>query len=330
MAREHGLSGLAAVAMHAGRLTLPEDASCGIREDWAAAMRRSFALDRVCGVVGRLAQEGRSALSPPILLKGPAVAQRYRNPSLRPYVDVDLLVPAREVRAWSEALGQAGYWAPSPDIRIVERRYSEGCAFTHRLEGHQVDLHTSLFVERTARELGYEVLAETAEASCFPGILQTALPVQLVVLALHLAHHAADGHRLIWRRDFIELGESGAVERARRFAEEHRVGWALEAALDSAQRLVGCRTWDAHPSAATAFGLASAHRAGRTEYLRHLAVFRDLGAVAGLDLLASRLDPRRFVVPGTGFDRSAARSWLRRTARRARYTPWSRLWRPRS
>lgn len=51
------------------------------------------------------------------------MARRYANPSTRIYVDIDLLVPANEVRAWAALLGEAGYWAPTPNIRAVERRY---------------------------------------------------------------------------------------------------------------------------------------------------------------------------------------------------------------
>lgn len=325
LAREHGLSGLASVAVADGRLELPDAVVDGIRQDWAAAMHRSHLLDGVCGTLGRLARRRR--LSHPILLKGASVARRYQNPSVRTYVDVDLLVPAPEMPAWAAALAREGYWAPAPDVRLVERRYREGCAFIHPGGGHQVDLHTSLFIERRARDLGYLALAEAGEASCFDGVLQSPHHVQLVVLALHLAHHAASDHRLIWSRDFIEMGAPEVVGHARRFAHRHGVEWALEQALSKVEGLLGSPRWGALAPGPARFGLARAHQSGPTEYLRHAAVGRELGPIAGLTLLASRLDPRRFIVPGRGFDAGAARFWLRGAWVRARRTPWADLWR---
>lgn len=329
--REHGLSGMAAVAIDSGRLVLPEAIQCGIRQDWTAAMHHSLLLDGECSRIGRLvrgAGEGRSDLSPPILLKGPAVSRRYGNPSVRTYLDIDLLVPVEQVRSWTDLLAIAGYWAPTPEIRAVERRHREGCAFTRTTPAGElsIDLHTSVFIERHAREIGYRVLATMSEPSCFPGLLQTMPGAQLVVIALHLAHHGQADHRLIWYRDFIELGRPETVAAARRMAEEHQVPWALECALLAVEEIVGLPTWNARSLPAPRFGLASVHQLEQTEYLRHVALARELGFVAGVSYLCSRLDPRRFVLPGGGFDWSAARAWAWRAVTRARNTPWSRVW----
>lgn len=323
--REQGLSGIAAVAVDADQLRVPAAVREGIRQDWTSALHQSLLLDGECSRLGRLAAQ--HPLSPPLLLKGPAVARRYTNPSTRTYVDIDLLVPANQVRAWATLLGHAGYWAPTPEIRSVERRYREGAEFTRRSDtGHQhsVDLHTCVFVERRARHVGYTALAARAEPQAFPGLLQAALDVQLVILALHLAHHGAADHRLIWYRDIIELSDPTTVQAARTFAARHDILWAVEHALLAVEGILGHPAWQAQTIPVPPFGMASVHQLGRPEYLRHLALFHDLGPIAATRYLATRLDPRRFTTPDGTFDRSAARAWLTQAAIRARSTPLSK------
>lgn len=326
--RDHGLSGLASVAIEDGRLAVPAPARQGIRQDWIARMHHCLLLDQECAQIGRAveAQLG-GGLSRPLLLKGAAVAARYRNPSLRGYADIDLLVPVGEVRPWQRFLTSRGYRAVAPNVTAVEQRLQEGCAFTRYTDAAEfsVDLHTSVFVERRARELGYPILARSAGPSAFPGILQTAPEAQLLVLALHLAHHIRPDHRLIWYKDFCELGERDTVERARRFAEANQVEWALEGALRAVEEALGMPVWNASPTPAQHFGLARAHQLDRTGYLHHVALVRELGPLAGLRFLCTRIDPRRFVVPGRGFDWPTVRAWISNTARLARRTPWTEV-----
>lgn len=114
-----------------------------------------------------------------------------------------------------------------------------------------------------------------------------------------------------------------------RFSARHDVRWALEHALLAVENVLERPAWQPHAIPVPPFGMASVHQLGRPEYLRHLALFRDLGLVAGGRYFASRLDPRRFTTPDGGFDRSAARTWLTQAAVRARSTPWTNGWRRR-
>lgn len=329
MVREQGLSGLASLALDHGRLVLPPDARSGIRNDWATAVHRCMLLDAECTRFGRIAMQrvsGTPRLSPPLLLKGAAVARRYPNPSVRTYVDIDLLVPADEVRDWARCLRQAGYWAPEPEVSAVAQRLREGAEFQNVLApGCSIDLHSSLFVEGHARELGYAILANHSEPSPFPGILQVGVPAQVVVLALHLAHHGAADRRLIWYRDLIELGTAETLEAALALAREHGVEWALEDALREVDHLCKGTVGGLQDEPGRPFGMASVHRLQQPEYLRHIALVRELGVRAGARYALSRIDPRRFTGPDGSFDRSAARDWLGSAVRRARRTAWTRV-----
>lgn len=328
MAREEGLSGLAAVAVEAGRLVVPHATRERIRRDWSRTLHHSLLLDAECTRIGRLAQKtivSGAPLSPPVLLKGPAVARRYGNPSVRTYVDLDFIVPTSEVRSWAAFLGKAGYWAPEPDVAAVEQRLREGVEFTSG-NGFSVDLHASIFVERRARRIDYSRLVDHIEPSPFAGVLQLRQYAQLLVLALHLAHHGASDHRLIWYRDFVELGDATGVRAARNLAEQHDLAWALETALVGVEEVLGRPEWNARPSPVPPFGLASVHRLGCPEYLRHVAVFRELGFGAGAHHLATRLDPRRFLSRDGRFDVTLALGWITSTALRVRRTPWLQAW----
>lgn len=325
--RLHAISGLASHAIDTGSLEVPVVAAQGIRRDWSEAANWSDMLDRECE---RIAHEIvlRGLEPAPILLKGPAVAFRYGQPRLRTYLDIDLLVPAHEIDAWAGFLFELGYWAPAPEIKATRLRYQEGVALGRPMGAGTLtcDLHSSLFIERRAREVGYASIAENTEPSTFgPGLIQTDPGAQLLVLALHLVHHAKDVQRLSWLRDFVELGAVEQVEAARRLAQRYYVGWALEQALATVEDAIGTPVWNAQRPTLTPHGLAQVHQIEGTHYLRHIAMARELGPVAALRYAATRVTPRRFAGSGTGMDAKAATAWIRLAAGRIRKTPWKAL-----
>lgn len=322
--RVQGLSGVAARAIAEGDLTLPGRVADSVTRDWAAARAWCDQVDRQCARVAAVAlrAHGEEGLAPPVLLKGSAVARRYRDPAVRPYVDVDLLVPPDEVQRWSQLLRGLGYWAPEPEVEAVRRRYQESVNFLSADPSGKAgcDLHACLFIERRARALTYTHVAARSQASAFPGLLEPARDMQLIVLALHLAHHTKDTWRLIWLRDFLELATSEAVDSARRVAADHGVAWALELALGATEEVLGTPTWAARSPRDLSL-LARVHQLDGSGYLRHVVLAYDLGPRAGAWYLWSRLTPRRFMKPD-GFDRQAFHAWVRRVLRRARRTSW--------
>ena len=103
----HGLHLLAARRRRALGQTVPP----GLARD---ELRAAFALHAVPGLLA----EVRAACEGPILLiKGPAAAERYPQPELRPFVDLDLVVPDAEqtqaelVAAGFVPTGDAAFYA---------------------------------------------------------------------------------------------------------------------------------------------------------------------------------------------------------------------------
>jgi hypothetical protein len=320
-----GLGGLAVLALDQERLSLPDDAAEWIRADWLAARRWSAALDLELERIGRRVLD-EPGLSPPILLKGPAVARLYAEPSVRSYVDLDLLVPREEVGRWASVLTSLGYEAPDAWLYRNSLRFEHHVVFRRATPARDMlcEVHTRIFMERRARSIGHGALTGVSEPSPFPGVLMCSQPAQLVVLALHLLHHRADFRRLIWLRDLIELGDWASAAEARILADRLGVGWALERALWGAERLLGENRWSAVSLSGDGGDLVEVLELGEAGHLYQLARARDLGPIEGMRYLLSRLDPQRFTGAETGSRLGDARAWLHRHVAQAITTPWSR------
>jgi len=321
----HGLGGLAVRALDDGRLDLPPEVAGGIRADWLAARRWSGALDLELQRIGHRAL-GEPGLSPPILLKGPAVARFYPDPGVRSYVDLDVVVPSEEVARWAALLTSLGYERPDPWLYRTSLRFEHHVVFRRPVPTRAVlcEVHTRLFTERRARSVGHRALAGLSEPSPFPGLRWCIRPAQLLVLALHLLHHRADTRRLIWLRDLIEIGDPDTVAEARALADRVGVRWAVERALWGTERLLGEARWAAARPPRRRFDLVSVLGLGDAGHLYQVARARDLGPAEGLRYLLSRVDPRRFTGAETGSRWGDARAWVRKHLDQALTTPWSR------
>jgi hypothetical protein len=263
-------------------------------------------------------------------MKGPAVADRYAMPGLRTYEDIDLLVPSGQFPRWEAFLASLGYTPPDEAYAVTQRGYGHHVALTRAWGDTNFDceLHRFVSFERRVRGLDYEALAAFTEPSHFPGLLQLHVDAQIVLLAVHWAKHASAGRRLIWLRDFIELATPDAVASARVIARDHDLSWALERALYDTEQLLGSPVWNASPpDAPESFGLAAMHDVEEPGHLFPLALMRELGPVGSVKYVVTRFDPRRFIVPGKGFDWKAFRGWVAKQIRLAGSTPWSRLFR---
>lgn len=325
----HGLSGLAVESLNRVQVLLPDAASSAIRRNFMGARRWAAMLDLECERIGRAAAVSDHSLSPPILLKGEAVARRYQNPEVRGYGDIDLLVPRDELEAWGQFLEKLGYAGLRGWHELHARRYEHHLPYRRPVGNLEIlcELHTCTFMEHRARELDYSVLVEAAEPSKFTGIVELEPGTQLVVLALHLFHHRHDDRRLIWFRDFLELGKPRIVEIARLRAAKHGVGWALEWALHEVEKVVGLPIWQAEPEEES-FGLARVLGFHRPGHLYQLAFMRELGPLRAVQYLVSRVNPRRFRDSPEGSTRAALKVLVLRNLRAALDTPWLKyLWR---
>lgn len=115
----------------------------------------------------------------------------------------------------------------------------------------------------------------------------------------------------------------GSCARMCPVAAEHSLSWAIDLALSTVQGAIGEPRWAAAMPALPRGGLAHVHQQGRTHYLRHVAIAKELGPVAGAQYFVSRVTPGRFLNRAGRFDWRATVAWGRSVTLRARYTPWS-------
>lgn len=156
----------------------------------AAVVARSLAADDLAATLsGALAAVG----APPILLKGPALAEwLYAPGELRPYGDVDLIVdPARRAAA-DAVLEAAGF------VATREERH----ATSWRRGIDAIDLHHTLWGAFARPSRVWSELAAIVVPIVVAGAELRALDVhgRALVAALHYRHHRSDG---------LDLGKPG-------------------------------------------------------------------------------------------------------------------------
>jgi hypothetical protein len=124
---------------------------------------------------------------PAMILKGPAVVNRlYGDGSMRPYVDVDVLVPAERVKEAGDVLRDLGFEYSLAGARSVEQQGIEQC-WTRASDGVMLDLHTGF--HGVAPELAWDALAGDSHLTEVGGL---PMPVPADgALALIIALHAA-------------------------------------------------------------------------------------------------------------------------------------------
>lgn len=181
----------------------------------------------------------------PVLIKGPAVADRfYVDPEERSFADLDFLLPrqgiAPAVQALSERLSYRQIKLPWP--AGLERH------------GHAVELHRTLGVHTLLVELHWRVSDDpaahaldharvSARAHRWPGDTDVQVPdpaLQLLLLAVHLLHHPQ--RALSWLIDIRRIVETHPDETWREafsLADALGLGWVLHAALDDVERVTG-------------------------------------------------------------------------------------------
>ncbi|MGH2956605.1 MAG: nucleotidyltransferase family protein [Solirubrobacterales bacterium] len=233
----HRIVGAAATALDANSLVLPSTRSQELRDAEGVGVLRSAMMRRELGLIAEPVSEAIEAL--PIVLKGPAIADRfYPDPRLRSFGDLDLLVPRERLGDAVATLEALGY------EESVELR--EGFGATH---GHDVHMSRSLGRHRTDVELHWRVGDDAlGQALAHEALVDRAVPAgsdrtslypstgdQLLVCSMHLLSDRLK--RLAWIEDLRRIS-LGLDEDAWREAFE-RAGtlgllWVLNRALDYA------------------------------------------------------------------------------------------------
>ena len=180
----------------------------------------------------------------PLLIKGPAVADRiYPEPVLRPFVDLDLLVPQEALRDAARALAGEGF--------EISGEFRPGYAecWGHDLHATRpgpprlhLDLHWRVGDDPSVGALDHAFAAHGAERLELEGgsVLVPRPPRQLLILAVHLLRDP--NKQLAWVNDIaLAAGSMSDEEWDEAFADASRarLAWVLHRALDYAHWHLG-------------------------------------------------------------------------------------------
>lgn len=239
----HGVTGQLLMASRAGAVELDRDVLGALEAVQAERMIMAALLRAELARIGPLL--ARAGLARPILLKGPALADRfYPNREHRPFIDLDLLVPWLTEHAVAEVLErEQGYRRTPLPWPQSDHRYAHAIELERGVGVHtiQVELHWRISDDPLATGLDHRALSDRAvQLPGSPEVLVPALPDQLVLLAVHLLHHG--NRRLIWLLDIRAVALAASREEwadAFDLAAELGLAWILHTALDVVERHLG-------------------------------------------------------------------------------------------
>lgn len=238
----HGLGPMLAAADESGTIALDDRRRrrlgrvCAMRLARAEALRAELdliapTLTDVCG-------------SPPVCVKGPAVADRlYDGDPRRSFGDLDLVVPRERLDDAAAALADAGW--------VEDLEFAPGFAARFGHELHQrrrrggiwllCELHWRIGDDPLCERLDYGLLASGATPlERHPAVLAAARPAELLLLCVHFLGDRE--RRLIWIDDIrraAERADAGQWEQSFSLASSVGLSWALHRGLDYAERYVG-------------------------------------------------------------------------------------------
>ncbi len=202
----------------------------------------SFAWSRLTAEVGPPAAEIVSRLTadqvPVVVSKGPGIAACYPWPEVRPYGDIDLLVPPQRFSPVVRRLEQLG-WAEDVGSRqpwpYLVRHGREGLNL-RRKPGGSLDLHHRVPPWIFSGGLPITELVARAEPVPVAGAELPCLPPadNLLVAALHLvSDRNKPGASLIVWRDLVELAAAAEPAEVRRRARATGLDGWLSAVLQA-------------------------------------------------------------------------------------------------
>jgi hypothetical protein len=179
--------------------------------------------------VGALARAG----IPCSILKGLDFATRlYPSPALRPFRDVDLLVPRDAYRDADQIIQSLGYKALEPERKYAADEYGQISYLANGAERWSLELHWNLINSPSQRRrcsVAWEDLEFASQPPAEAGGLHRLTPTSLLVLG---SVHACVGHRFDSLQQLCDIrqicrGADGPVDAAR---------------LSDACRLLQCET----------------------------------------------------------------------------------------
>lgn len=231
----HRLAGLALAAAAADGTRLDQRTDYLLTQARDSDVVRSMAAEAAApAAISRLREAGVSS----VVTKGPGIADTYPQPALRPFRDIDILVPQEGFVLAKEALEATGFHS-LPDRERPRAYFDLHCREAVNLfrdGGTSVDLHHHIPPWIWGRRLRFADIRDRAQPFQLPtGRIPVADRVHnLLIACLHLI---SDGGRpgqtlLIWR-DLVSVARAtdprGGAEEARRIGLDWCLAFVLRA-----------------------------------------------------------------------------------------------------
>lgn len=238
----HRVTGYVTRALERERLRLPRSDAELLARRGAIQLVHSGALRQELCVLEPVLHEACGA--PPVCVKGPAVADAlYPDHRLRPFSDLDLVVPEGALERGAAALQARGYEEVEEFNPEFARRHGHDRHMRKRIGIRTVDveLHWRIGDDPVCRSLNHSFLASSERLTIAGTEVHVPAPSeQLVCLAAHLLSDRTK--RLIWVQDVALAARSasdGSWRRAFELADQLGLAWVLHRALDYAARHLG-------------------------------------------------------------------------------------------
>jgi len=201
----HRLSGLALATISASDLQPSQEIVMAFRRRQTASVARCLQLEaRAPAVAATLKRAG----IPSLFTKGPGLARAYPEPGLRPFTDLDVVVPTGRFKDAVTALGRQGFRVvdPMPPRSYFYTLCREATALS---DGKiSIDLHHRIPPWVFSRRLSFaRMLRESEDLALAMGSVRIPAPHhQFVVALLHVfSHLGRPGEEPIVWRDVVTL-----------------------------------------------------------------------------------------------------------------------------
>jgi hypothetical protein len=322
-ALHHRLAPYLVRALQAGRLQVTPVNRHRLEGSFSGSMLYGAVLRHELGRISEVLAEACGTR--PLAFKGPVLGELfYPDRRLRPYFDLDLLLPSAELDRAARALEAEGYERLEEFRPGYAERYGHDVHLRANVAGHRIDveLHWRIGDDPLGAGLSYERLQEDAELVEIDGetIAVPAAGAHLLMLAVHLLSDREK--RLCWVNDIVlvarSLDQTAWVE-AFALADELGLGWALDRALDYAGRhLAYERARPRSPAPPPAWGPLRAVEELNVRASPHFGRLAVLPWRERLAFLRAVLLPTRAGLEGTvGDDGAGTFRLVRRHARQA-------------
>jgi Uncharacterised nucleotidyltransferase len=227
---QEGLAGWAIAALDGSGA----DVDPTLRAELTLAHRAEIAMSRVAqawapDAIRQLHEDGVDS----VVVKGPAVAKFYPRPGLRPFEDVDLLVPTECFRAAMDSLALNGFFRPVPPRGYFPLLCREGVN-VGRADGASIDLHHRIPPWAFTRRMTFDRISQASiPLDLGRGVVRAAsAPHNLLIAALQIiGYRAGPSSKLKAWRDVHQLAGHCEAEDAAREARDLNLDWYLALVL---------------------------------------------------------------------------------------------------